>query len=83
MSLFLSQNLYVVAGYLSSINSLKSVLTQIAEAIGGLIIIYGGIKFALAFQKLDQQGEHQAVFTIVAGGVLLGLSGIVGLLGGS
>ncbi|MBE5904825.1 hypothetical protein [Pseudobutyrivibrio sp.] len=83
MSLFLSQNLYVVAGYLSSINSLKSVLTQIAAAIGGLIIIYGGIKFALAFQKLDQQGEHQAVFTIVAGGVLLGLSGIVGLLGGS
>ena len=82
MSLFLSQNLYVVAGYLSSINSLKSVLTQIAAAIGGLIIIYGGIKFALAFQKLDQQGEHQAVFTIVAGGVLLGLSGIVGLLGG-
>jgi hypothetical protein len=62
---------------------LKSVLTQIAAAIGGLIIIYGGIKFALAFQKLDQQGEHQAVFTIVAGGVLLGLSGIVGLLGGS
>ena len=83
MSLFLSQNLYVVAGYLNSINQLKSVLTQIAAAIGGVIIIYGGIKFALAFQKLDQQGEHQAVFTIVAGGVLLGLSAIVGLLGAS
>ena len=81
MSLFLSQNLYAVAGYLNSINQLKSVLTQIAAAIGGVIIIYGGIKFALAFQKLDQQGEHQAVFTIVAGGVLLGLAGIVGLLG--
>ena len=83
MSLFLSQNLYVVAGYLNSINQLKSVLTQIAAAIGGVIIIYGGIKFALAFQKLYQQGEHQAVFTIVAGGVLLGLSAIVGLLGAS
>ncbi|MBP5324824.1 MAG: hypothetical protein J6Y86_04945 [Pseudobutyrivibrio sp.] len=83
MNLFLSQNLYAVAGYLSSINQLKSVLTQIAAAIGGVIIIYGGIKFALAFQKLDQQGEHQAVFTIVAGGVLLGLSAIVGLLGAS
>ena len=83
MSLFLSQNLYAVAGYLNSINQLKSVLTQIAAAIGGVIIIYGGIKFALAFQKLDQQGEHQAVFTIVAGGVLLGLSAIVGLLGAS
>lgn len=81
MSLFLSQNLYVVAGYLSSIQNLKSVLTELAAAIGGIIIVYGGIKFALAFQKLDQQGEHQAVFTIVAGGVLLGLAGIVGLLG--
>lgn len=74
-------SIQTIAGYLSSIQNLKSVLTELAGAIGGIIIVYGGIKFALAFQKLDQQGEHQAVFTIVAGGVLLGLAGIVGLLG--
>ncbi|WP_405375605.1 hypothetical protein [Pseudobutyrivibrio sp.] len=74
-------SIQTIAGYLSSIQNLKSVLTELAAAIGGIIIVYGGIKFALAFQKLDQQGEHQAVFTIVAGGVLLGLAGIVGILG--
>lgn len=74
-------SIQTIAGYMSSIQNLKSVLTELAGAIGGIIIVYGGIKFALAFQKLDQQGEHQAVFTIVAGGVLLGLAGIVGLLG--
>lgn len=75
------QKLYLLAGYVDKINQLKSVLTNIAGAIGGLVIIYGGIKFALAFQKLDQQGEHQAVFTIVAGAVLLGLTAIVSLFG--
>ena len=74
-------SIQTIAGYMSSIQNLKSVLTELAAAIGGIIIVYGGIKFALAFQKLDQQGEHQAVFTIVAGGVLLGLAGIVSILG--
>lgn len=81
MNLVLMKNLVGVADYLSAISSLQDVLVKIAAAIGGVIIVYGGIKFALAFQKLDQQGEHQATFTIVAGGVLLGLSGIVSLLG--
>lgn len=81
MSLIQPQNLLMFASYISSIKSLQDVLVKIAAAIGGVIIVYGGIKFALAFQKLDQQGEHQATFTIVAGGVLLGLSGIVSLLG--
>lgn len=66
--------------YLSSISSLQSVLIAAAAAIGGVVITYGGIKFALAFQKLDQNGEHSAFFTIAAGGCLLGLSGIVTLL---
>jgi len=82
MNLLPIKNYVVVGGdYLSAITSLQNVLVAIASAIGGVIIVYGGIKFALAFQKLDQQGEHQAVFTIVAGGVLLGLSGVVSLLG--
>ena len=67
-------------GYLTSIKNLENVLVTVSGALGVVIIAYGGIKFALAFQKLDQQGEHQAAFTIVAGSVLLGLSAIIGLL---
>ena len=74
------KNLVMVADYLSAITSLQDVLVKIAAAIGGVIIVYGGIKFALAFQKLDQQGEHQAVYSVVAGGVLLGLGAVVALL---
>lgn len=41
------------------------------------MLVYGGIKFAMAFRQMDQQGEHQAVYSVVAGGVLVGLSALV------
>jgi hypothetical protein len=71
-----------IMDYLTAIGNLENVLIKVAEAIGGVMIVYGGIKFALAFQKLDQQGEHQATFTIVAGSALLGISAVVHLLSG-
>ncbi len=47
------------------------------SAIGAVMLVYGGIKFAMAFRQMDQQGEHQAVYSVVAGGVLVGLSALV------
>ena len=70
----------IVMDYITAVTNLQTVLLSIASAIGGVLLIYGGIRFAIAFQKLDQQGEHQAIFTIVAGGILLGLSALVALL---
>ena len=67
--------------FITPIQNLKEVLITISGALGAIIVIYGAIKFALAFQKLDQQGEHQATLTIVAGGVLFGLATVVGILG--
>lgn len=63
--------------YLRAITNLKTVLLSLGSAIGAVMLVYGGIKFAMAFRQMDQQGEHQAVYSVVAGGVLIGLSALV------
>ena len=52
----------------------------LGAAIGAVMHVYGGIKFTMAFRQMDQQGEHQAVYSIVACGVLIGLSALVAAL---
>ena len=52
----------------------------LGTSIGAVMLVYGGIKFAMAFRQMDQQGEHQAVYSVVAGGVLLGLGALVAVL---
>ena len=72
--------LAATTSYTSAINSLKGVLITLGSAIGAVMLVYGGIKFAMAFRQMDQQGEHQAVYSVVAGGVLMGLSALVAAL---
>ena len=74
-------NMMVVAtSYTKAITSLKSVLLTLGAAIGAVMLVWGGIRFAMSFRQMDQQGEHQAVYTVVAGGVLVGLSALVSAL---
>lgn len=63
--------------YLRAITNLKTVLLSLGSAIGAVMLVYGGIKFAMAFRQMDQQGEHQAVYSVVAGGILVGLSALI------
>ena len=63
-------------GYTHAIDSLKGVLITLGTSIGAVMLVYGGIKFAMAFRQMDQQGERQAVYSVVAGGVLLGLGAL-------
>ena len=72
--------LAAATSYTRAINSLKGVLITLGSAIGAVMLVYGGIKFAMAFRQMDQQGEHQAVYSVVAGGVLMGLSALVAAL---
>lgn len=72
-----SQPMLAAATYTTSITKLKGVLISLGSAIGAVMLVYGGIKFAMAFRQMDQQGEHQAVYSIVSGGVLIGLSALV------
>ncbi len=70
----------LLSSYATAITNLKGVLTTLGAAIGAVMLVYGGIKFAMAFRQMDQQGEHQAVYSIVAGGVLIGLAALVAAL---
>lgn len=70
----------LATSYMTAITSLKSVLLALGSSMGAVMLVYGGIKFAMAFRQMDQQGEHQAVYSIVAGGVLIGLSALVSAL---
>lgn len=63
--------------YLNPLTNLKTIMISIVAAAGVIVLIYGGVKFAISFQKMDQNGEHQAVYTIIAGGVMIGISAIV------
>ena len=75
-----TNTMVIATGYTKAISSLKSVLLTLGSAIGAVMLVYGGIKFAMAFRQMDQQGEHQAVYSVVAGGVLVGLSALVSVL---
>lgn len=66
--------------YLNPLNNLKTVMFSIIAAAGVLVLGYGGVKFAVSFQKMDQNGEHQAIYTIIAGGIMLGISAFVAVL---
>lgn len=62
-----------------NIDKLKDVGTTIVGAIGGVVLVYGIVQFALSFKKQDQHGETNAIFTIVAGIIMLAGGVLVGL----
>lgn len=65
------------ASYLDPINKLKTVAISVVAAAGVIVLIYGGVKFAESFQKKDQNGEYSAIYTIVAGAIMVGISAII------
>lgn len=75
-----SKNMVIATSYTISLTKLKTVAIAIVAAAGAVILIYGGVKFAESFQKKDQNGEYSAVYTIAAGGIMLGISGLVAAL---
>lgn len=62
MKMFIFPQVFALAAYTHAIDSLKNVLITLGTSIGAVMLVYGGIKFAMAFRQMDQQGEHQAVY---------------------
>ena len=75
-----SKNMVIVTSYTTSLTKLKTVGIAIVAAAGGVVLIYGGVKFAESFQKKDQNGEYSAIYTIAAGGIMVGISALVAAL---
>ena len=75
-----SKNMVIATSYTTSLTKLKTVGIAIVAAAGGVILIYGGVKFAEFFQKKDQNGEYSAIYTIAAGGIMVGISALVAAL---
>ena len=71
----------LATSYLGPIQKLKTVAIAVVAAAGVVILIYGIVKFAVSFQKMDQNGEHQAVYTIIAGALMIGVSAVLTALG--
>lgn len=67
--------------YLAPLINLKTIFIALVASAGVIVLGYGGVKFAFSFQKMDQNGEYQAIFTVIAGAVLIGISGIMAALG--
>lgn len=75
-----SKNMVIATSYTTSLTKLKTVAIAIVAAAGGVVLIYGGVKFAESFQKKDQNGEYSAIYTIAAGGIMIGISALVAAL---
>ena len=71
---------YASDAYLNPINKFKIVMIPIVATAGSCVLVYGGVKFAESFQKKDQNGEYSAIYTIIAGGIMLGISAFVAAL---
>lgn len=68
---------YAAASYTAPLTKLKTVMLVVLTAFGAPILIYGIAKFAISLKNLDQNGEHQAIYTIAAGGILVGADFVV------
>lgn len=75
-----SKNMVIATSYTTSLIKLKIVAIAVVAAAGSVILIYGGVKFAESFQKKDQNGEYSAIYTIAAGGIMVGISTLVAAL---
>lgn len=69
------------SGYTTQLTNLKSILLTVAAAIGGVMLVWGAIQFAISFKKANQQGEHDAIMSVAAGALLVGISAVVTALG--
>lgn len=72
---------FASGSYTTQITNLKNVMTTIIVPVGAVLMVWGGIRFAIAFQKMDQNGEHSAIYTVIAGGICSGIGALISALG--
>lgn len=68
------------ASYTAPLVKLKIAFIAIIVSAGVIVLLYGVVKFAESFQKKDQNGEYSAIYTIVAGGIMTGISAFIAVI---
>lgn len=63
--------------YTAPLTKLKTVFIAVIAAAGVIVLLYGVVKFAESFQKKDQNGEYAAIYTMIAGGLMTGISAVI------
>lgn len=53
--LAVANTVVLAASYTKAITSLKSVLLILGSVIGAVMLVYGGIKFAMVFRQMGQK----------------------------
>lgn len=76
-------NVYAAPGasYLTPLNNLKTIFIAVVGAAGAVVLLWGIVRFGMAFQKHDQNAEYGGIYTIAAGAIMVGASAILTALG--
>ena len=75
-------NVYAAGDYTKGINKLKTIFVTVIGAAGVIVLAYGGLNFAESFKKKDQNGEFNALYTVAAGTIMVGIDAIIAELVG-
>lgn len=60
----------------SNTNSIDTFITFVCDwlvKIGGVVMLIGGVMFALSWQRDDAEGKSRALMTLMAGGMVAGI----------
>lgn len=65
---------YAINSNTSSIDTFIDFICDWLVKIGGVVMLIGGVMFALSFQRDDAEGKSRALMTLMAGGMVAGIA---------
>lgn len=65
---------YAIDSNTSSIDTFIDFICDWLVKIGGVVMLIGGVMFALSFQRDDAEGKSRALMTLMAGGMVAGIA---------
>lgn len=64
-----------------SIDSFINFVCSWLKKIGGVVMLVGGVMFALGWQREDAEGKSRGLMTLLAGGMIVAIGSAKGLFG--
>jgi fumarate reductase subunit C len=76
-----TSKVYALESNTSSIDTFITFVCDWLVKIGGVVMLIGGVMFALSWQRDDAEGKSRALMTLMAGGMVAGIGVSKGLFG--